>query len=56
MSSSYYNNLIRKVIDASEANTWEDAVREWEIFDCEEDEDCSSACICGKESIRRRSI
>lgn len=52
MSSSYYNNLIRKVIDASEANTWEDAVREWVIVDCEEDEECSSACICGKESIR----
>lgn len=52
MTSSYYNNLIRKVIDASEADEWEDAVQEWMIFDCEEDENVSSSCICGKESIR----
>lgn len=52
MASSYYNNLIQKVIDASEGETWDEAVGEWEIFDCEEDEDCSSFCICGKEGIR----
>lgn len=52
MSSAYYNNLIRRVIEASESDTWEDAVYEWMIFDCEEDEECTSACLCGKESIR----
>ena len=28
-------------LDLSEANTWENAVQEWEIVDCEEDEDLS---------------
>lgn len=52
MASSYYNNLLKKVIDASEANDWESAVEEWMIFDCEEDETCSSFCLCGKENLR----
>lgn len=52
MPSEYYNNLIQRVIDESETDTWEKAVCEWEIVDCEEDEECSSTCICGKERIR----
>ena len=44
--------LIHKVICASEADTWEDAVQEWTIFDCEEDDECASTCICGKEGLR----
>lgn len=52
MPSAYYNNLIRRVLDASEADNWEEAIHEWMIFDCEEDETRSSACICGKEKIR----
>lgn len=52
MASSYYNNLLKKVLDASESNDWESAVREWEIFDCEEDESGSSFCLCGKENLR----
>lgn len=52
MPSAYYQNLIQKVMDASNGDTWEEAVQEWEIFDCEEDEECASSCICGKENIR----
>jgi len=52
LSNVYYKNLIQKVIEASHSNTWEDAVQEWEIADCEEDDDCCSSCICGKEGIR----
>ncbi|MBR5016271.1 MAG: hypothetical protein IKX50_00930 [Spirochaetia bacterium] len=39
-------------MEASEAKTWESAVCEWEIFDCEEDEDCSTECICGHEGLK----
>ena len=52
MSSLYYNNLLKRVIDASESDVWELAVEEWVIFDCEEDETCSSYCLCGKENLR----
>ncbi len=52
MSSVYYNNLIKKVMDASYGNTWEAAVKEWKIIDCEEDEELSSDCICGKENLK----
>ncbi len=50
--NSTYNNLIKEVISSSESDTWEEAVDEWEIVDCEEDMECRSACICGKENIR----
>lgn len=52
VENTYLNNLIVTVINVSESNEWLDAVDEWEIYDCEEDEDCSSRCICGKENIR----
>ena len=52
MASAYYNNMIRRVLDASYSDCWEDAVYEWEIVDYEEDEDCESVCICGKQGIR----
>lgn len=52
MSSSYYRNLISTVLDASYSEYWEEAVAEWDIVDCEEDESCGSFCICGKENIR----
>ena len=41
-----------KIIEYSESDYWEDAVTEWEIDDCEEDDSCSSECICGKENIK----
>lgn len=52
MSSSYFKTLKRKVIDKSKGNNWEDAVKEWEIIDCDEDESCSEICICEKEGLR----
>ncbi len=52
MSNSYRNNLIQKVLDESESNTWDDAVQEWVIDDCEEDDELQSSCICGKEDLR----
>lgn len=52
MENTYYTNLIRKVIELSESDYWEEAVEEWDIFDCEEDLSCSSECVCGKENIK----
>ena len=53
MEGTYVKNLICKVIDKSESNNWDNAVMEWEIIDCEEDEKCSEICICGKDSPAR---
>ncbi|WP_041139529.1 hypothetical protein [Beduini massiliensis] len=50
--SSYREKLIQTVLDNSVSNYWDSAVQEWEIVDCEEDEKCKSACICGKERLR----
>lgn len=52
MASTYVEKLIKTVIMHSESKNWEDAVKEWEIFDCEEDESAEEACLCGKEHIR----
>ena len=38
MEGTYVKTLICKVIDKSESNNWDNAVMEWEIIDCEEDE------------------
>lgn len=51
-NSIYYQNLIQNVIDNSVASEWSNAVIEWEVFDCEEDETLESSCICGKEKLR----
>ena len=50
--NKYLKKLVRKVIELSESNTWKDAVTEWEIYDCDEDMNCSSTCVCGKENIK----
>lgn len=52
MAGAYMSNLIRRVLDASHGRTWEEAVKEWKIIDCEEDEQCDAFCVCGKEHIR----
>lgn len=52
MSTQYYENLIRTVLDNSYNKDWDLAVLEWKIIDCEENEFTYSACICGKEDIR----
>ena len=50
--SSYTENLINQIIEASDGKDWDSAVSEWVIEDCIEDEDHSSCCICGKEELR----
>lgn len=52
MESAYVRNLIMRVVQNSESDLWEEAVEEWEIFDCDEDVSCSEICICGKENIK----
>lgn len=52
MKNVYVKNLIQTVIDNSESSDWENAVQEWGILDCEEDETVESCCICGKENIK----
>lgn len=52
MGNAYRENLIQKVLDSSESQYWNDAVLEWEIADCDEDDELSSSCICGKENLR----
>ena len=50
--ATYTENLINQVISESDSSTWEEAVQEWEIEDCDEDKECKSSCICGKEELR----
>ncbi|MBK5077393.1 hypothetical protein IL308_11575 [Lactococcus lactis] len=50
--SSYYKNLIKKVIDNSESDIWKSAITEWVIDDVEEDTNQFESCICGKENLR----
>lgn len=37
-NSSYYRNLIQRVLHNSDAPNWDHTVLEWEVFNCEEDE------------------
>ncbi|MBP5444815.1 MAG: hypothetical protein J6Y28_01460 [Acholeplasmatales bacterium] len=50
--SIYYDNLTKAVLDKSDSKDWMSASREWEIFDCVEDNTRSTICICGKEGLR----
>lgn len=52
IESTYVRKLIMTVINNSESDNWQEAVTEWEIYDCEEDDRCSEECICGKENIK----
>lgn len=45
-------SLQNAVIKASETHFWEEAVCEWEILDCDIDEDMKSVCICGQEGLK----
>jgi hypothetical protein len=51
-NSAYYNNLIRVVLESSVRDNWQQAVLEWVIDDCEEDDTLEASCICGKENLR----
>ena len=50
--SNYTETLIKKVIDCSVGQTWDEAVQEWIIEDCSEDLSQSQSCVCGKEDLR----
>lgn len=49
--SAYARNLVARVVNASEADNWHDAVREWTISNCVEDSSKTHSCICGKEEL-----
>ena len=51
-TEEYKENLINTVINNSESDNWEDAVKEWDIVDVEENLDCAGQCTCGKEGLR----
>ena len=50
--SSTFEQLKKLVLEKSFSKNWKTAVSEWEIADADEDESCSSSCVCGKENIR----
>lgn len=50
-NSAYSRNLVDRVIKNSLADNWDDAVQEWKILDCVEDEQREKSCICGKENL-----
>ena len=50
--STYMKNLIEPILAASVSDSWETAVLEWDICDCEEDESVETNCMCGHEGIR----
>lgn len=51
-SKAYVQNMVIPIVEASLADKWEVAVREWDIYDCEEDEEAETECMCGHEGIR----
>lgn len=40
------------LINNSESKYWSEAVKEWNIIGYDEDSECISQCVCGKEHIR----
>lgn len=52
MQSEYMKHFVNRVVDLSEADNWEESVKEWKISGCDEDEFAMTSCICGKENIR----
>ncbi len=49
--SSNYDKLIKEVLDKSESKNWTDAVKEWEIIDCEEDENVPPTAFVEKKGL-----
>lgn len=49
---SSIEKLTKIVLEKSEAKTWANAIKEWDLCDTDEDEDASSVCVCGKTGIR----
>ncbi|KGL43562.1 hypothetical protein [Listeria newyorkensis] len=44
--------LFKEVVDNSNSDVWEDAVKEWMIGDCREDDNMLESCVCGKEHLK----
>lgn len=51
MASTYVERLIKRVIELSQSDNWDIAVKEWSIADCEEDDTLSNSCVCGKDHL-----
>lgn len=49
---TFFETLQQKVVEQSEAKKWEYARKEWIVVDCDEDEEQTEQCICGKENLR----
>lgn len=52
MERNNFEVLKERVLELSESSIWEIAVTEWEISNCEEDENCSSQCVCGQTNLK----
>lgn len=46
------NKLMERVLEKSEAKTWDEAVLEWEIWDYKEDDEAVNECACGQEGLK----
>ncbi|MCD5348417.1 hypothetical protein [Agromyces sp. S2-1-8] len=51
MTTASFQALVRAVIDDSVANTWADAVLEWEVDGLEEDPRGLGMCVCGQPNL-----
>ena len=49
---SSFEQLVKVVLSKSVSKRWEDAIKEWDLYDTDEDECASSVCVCGKTGIR----
>lgn len=47
-----FQTLRRVVVDASLADYWAEAVREWHVVGVEEDPASAGTCVCGKRGLR----
>lgn len=45
-------NLIPRIIDLSESNTWDSAVKEWDVEYIEFEDDAVVDCLCGHRNIK----
>lgn len=50
--SNNFEKLKEVIVDNSVSDNWREAVDEWDIESCEEDQDLAGTCICGKEELR----
>jgi hypothetical protein len=51
MTSHNFETLRTTVVDASRADTWAQAVGEWQVIGLEEDPPGAGICVCGKTGL-----